>query len=61
MEGGIWVEEGVRQGTRMEIRLRVGLWEGAEGENGNQWGESLGLAGDLGWGRLLGVYGGDPS
>jgi hypothetical protein len=57
-ERGNWVGERVRKGMEMVI-----MWaevERARSENGNLWGASLGLAGDLGWGRLLVVYGGDP-
>lgn len=39
--------------TRCGVRTR----ERAATDNGNMWGASLGLAGDLGWGRLWGVYG----
>jgi hypothetical protein len=35
--------------------------EGAGKNNENQLGASLALAGDLGLGRLLGVYKGDPT
>jgi hypothetical protein len=42
------LEEGVRKGMGMGIRYR----ERVRSENGNQWWVSLGVTGNLGWGRF---------
>ena len=39
-----------KEGTGMGVRSREGRQERARSENRNQWGASLGLSGDLGWG-----------
>ena len=54
--------ERVGDGARNSNHV-LGEWgqERAGIGNGNHWGTSLGMVGDLGRGRPQGVYGGDPS
>ena len=62
MEIENWMGEGVRKGMGWGsgVARRRQEQTGSKSENHSSWGASLGLAGDLGWGRLLVVYGGDP-
>ena len=55
MERGNWVEERIRRAMEMSISFR-GM--GRELEIGNA---SVGIAMDLGWGKICRVYRGNPS
>ena len=51
-------EEGNRDGNQM---WEESMWEMTGSENRNQWGASLGMAGDMGQGRFPEVSVGDPN
>lgn len=54
IERGNWVEEGVRRGTRMEIRCRERVQGRGRNENGNWQGTSLVISWKHGTGQDMG-------